>query len=421
MRIKFAVLILSLAAYALFGVQPTMAQNARTSYIGTNWGPVPIPTIQPKWSISTDMPEDDLQMSLGTIATGDGQAYVLQKGRLLAVNTKTGKKSWAFGAKLSSPVFYSKGEVYVSSQDGTLYAVNAANGKKKWGTTVKTSGINQLYVNGDRLFAVNGHVQAFDLKSGKWLWTDDYPELFVGGPLWFTSGKILISTVISGAYSYDALLAFDENSGHLVWTAGNASMPLLMKSNTVVVQRTSNWLTQVELTTLDTLDVLTGKVVKTVEYPQNGSAWIDSERVYISVSGAVYGYPLDADPAKTIRDSYKPEGGIQNHWAGGPDAGRLLFTDGMQFTGVKLVNKSTVLYGWMGNPIARFDAIGNGVYIALTDGKVVVVNLITAKRLFELQMPSRVFGPTLQDDGMIIVQSKGRVSAFPEPEQLKTT
>lgn len=55
----------------------------------------------------------------------------------------------------------------------------------------------------------------------------------------------------------------------------------------------------------------------------------------------------------------------------------------------------------------------------LTDGKVVVINLITAKRLFQLQMPSRVFGPTLQADAMIIVQSKGKVSAFPEPVQFK--
>jgi outer membrane protein assembly factor BamB len=152
-----------------------------------------------------------------------------------------------------------------------------------------------------------------------------------------------------------------------------------------------------------------------------GTAWIDSERVYINVSGTVYGYPLDADPAKTTRDSYKPQGGYENHWAGGPEAGRLLFTDGMYITGVKLVNKSTVFYGWLGNPIARFDTFGNGLYVALTDGKVVAVNLITSKKLFQLQMTSRVFGPTLLDDGMIIVQSKGKVSAFPEPEQLKAT
>jgi outer membrane protein assembly factor BamB len=114
-------------------------------------------------------------------------------------------------------------------------------------------------LNGDRLFAGNNHIQAFDLVSGKWLWTDDYPEGFAGVPLWFADGKILVSTMISGAYSYDALLAFDEQSGHLVWTAKNASKPLLIKSNTVVVQRTSNVLNQIAATTLDTLDYPLGK------------------------------------------------------------------------------------------------------------------------------------------------------------------
>lgn len=280
---------------------------------------------------------------------------------------------------------------------------------------------------------MDGDIQAFDLLTGKWLWTDNYLDLY-GGPLSFVGGKILVSTVISGAYSYDALLAFDEKNGRLSWTANNASKPLLVNNNTVVVQRTSNWLSQVVLTTLDTIDVSTGEILKTAEYNPTGidpikvkeslsypgsSAWIDTDTIYISISGVVYGYPLDADPTKIIRDSYRPEGGYQNHWIGGPSAGRLLFTDGINITGVKLVNKSSVFYGSMGNPIARFDTIGKGMYVSLTDGKVVVINLMTAKRLFQLQMPSRVFGPTLQADAMIIVQSKGNVSDFPEPVQFK--
>jgi outer membrane protein assembly factor BamB len=433
MRIKYASLLFSLTALFYFGLQPTIVLMADSSYIGTNWDPDPIPNITPKWSISTDVPKEDWRISEGTIATGDGKVFVIQKGQLLAVNTKTGKKAWAFGSKLVSPLLYNDGIVYVSSNDGALFAVNTTNGKKKWGTTFKTSAIQYLQTNNDRLFVVNGDIQAFELKTGKGLWTDDYPDLF-GGPLSFAGGKIVVSTMISGAYSYYALMGFDEKTGRLSWTVSNASKPLLVNNNTFVVQRTSNLLSQLVLTTLDTIDTSTGEIVKTVEYNPTGidpieakellsfpgsEAWIDSDTIYMRISGVVYGYPLDADPIKTIRDSYRPEGGYQNHWIGGPSAGRLLFTDGINITGVKLVNKSTVFYGSMGNPIARFDIIGEGMYVSLTDGKVVAVDLINAKRLFQLQMPSRVFGPTVQADGMIIVQSKGKISAFPEPVQFQ--
>ncbi|MCL6603723.1 MAG: PQQ-binding-like beta-propeller repeat protein [Paenibacillus sp.] len=423
MRIKFTLLFLSVISLTVFGIHPTSVQAANTSYTGTNWEvDPPIPLIQPTWSLATDKVSTETMNSTGwsAVTSGKGKVFLLQNGNLLALNSKTGKKVWAFGSMLSSSVLYSNGVVYAKSENGTIFAVNATNGKKIWGTNVKVSGITQFYTNGELFYAVNGDLHAFDLKTGKWLWSDDYAEKF-GGPLWFSNDKILISSSISGAYTYDVLLSFSAQTGRLAWTAANSSQPLLINKDTVIVQRTSNLMTQLELTTLDTLNASSGKVVKTVEYKPQGKAWIDSNRIYINVSTAVYGYPLDADPDKAIRDTYKPESGYTTHWAGGPDAGRLLFTDGMYITGVKLVNKTTVFYGWLGNPIARFDAIGNGLYVALTDGKVVALDLITGKSLFQLQMPSRVFGPTLQADGMIIVQSKGRVSAFPEPAQLKAS
>ncbi|WP_186438261.1 PQQ-binding-like beta-propeller repeat protein [Cohnella terricola] len=384
-----------------------------------NWTPPDTTaTVKPKWSVAIDVPKDLDTINAGTVATGANQVYIFQNGHMLAISAKTGETLWTYGSKLVSPIAYHAGGVYAVSEDGILHAIDAVNGKMKWTTNVKTSGIVGLFVNGDKAYVYNGHVRAFDLKSGALLWTDDYPYEFDLKDIAFANGKILVSTVFSGAYTYDTLLSFDESNGHLAWEAFNESSPLVVNENQILVQQTSNLMSQLEKTTLNTIDLLTGKVVKTVEFKENGKAWIESGRVYIFASGIVYAYPLDADPTKVTRDSYRSDSSYKNYWAGGPDADRILFTDGVNITGSKLVNKSVVYYGSAGAPrasIARFDTFENGLYIAYSDGRLEAKDLITAKRAFVLQMPGRVFGPTQREDGMIIVQSQGRVSAVPEP------
>ncbi|RKP58075.1 hypothetical protein D7Z26_00790 [Cohnella endophytica] len=405
--------------------QPAFAEAPHSSFKGMNWtSPDTTSIVQAKWSVAIDVPKDPETINAGTVATGGGNAYVFQKGSLLAIDAKTGKTLWTYGSKLASPIEYVAGVVYTLSEDGSLHAIDAANGKKKWSTTVRTNGIAKLLVNGDKVYVYNGHVRAFDAKSGALLWTDDYPTEFMFRDIAFANGKVLVSTEISGAYMYDTLLAFDDNNGRFAWEARNEGNTLNVKDNLILVQRTSSIFDQLNKTTLDTIDLATGKVVKTVEYKEDGEAWIDSGRLYIFAGGIVYAYPLDADPSTVTRDSYRSDSSYKNYWAGGPDAGRVLFTDGVHITGSKLVNKSLVYYGSAGAPgasIARFDTIGNGLYIAYSDGRLEAKDLITAKRTFMLQMPGRVFGPTQREAGMIIVQSQGRVSAVPEPALLKGT
>ncbi|MNO00001.1 hypothetical protein D3C81_2197870 [compost metagenome] len=59
------------------------------------------------------------------------------------------------------------------------------------------------------------------------------------------------------------------------------------------------------------------------------------------------------------------------------------------------------------------------MYLAEPSGKLVAVNLLTAKPVLQLQTSGRVFGPTLLESGMIIVQSKGKLAAFKEPAGLR--
>ncbi|MDI4643802.1 PQQ-binding-like beta-propeller repeat protein [Cohnella hashimotonis] len=411
--------------FVLFGafVRPIYADTPHSSYQGMNWtSPDTTATVKPKWTVAIDSPKDLNTINAGTIASGEGKVFVFQHGRLLALNAKTGKTLWAYGSKMISPIAYRDGVVYAISEEGVLHAIQAINGKKKWATASRTSGIARLLVNGDKVYVYNGHIRAFDAKSGTLLWTDHFPNAYSDQDIQFAAGKVLVSTSFSGAYTYQTLLAFNESNGQLAWEAPNASAPLYIQGNQIIVQRTSNLLDQLEKTTLDTIDTLSGKIVKTVEYEENGQAWIDSGHVYIFAAGVVYAYPLNAVPDQVARDSYRSDSAYKNFWAGGPDAGRILFTDGDQITGSKLVNKSVVYYGsagTQGTSIARFDTFGNGLYVAYSDGRLEAKDLITAKRVFVIQTKGRVFGPTLREDGMIIVQSQGSVNAVSEPALLK--
>ncbi|MBD3917861.1 PQQ-binding-like beta-propeller repeat protein [Paenibacillus sp. PR3] len=426
MSIQFIKPVLSFTlVLALFSalIQPIFAEAPHSSYIGKNWNaPDTTDTIKPKWSVVIDVPKDSNAINGGTIATGGGKVYAFQHGHLLAINAKTGKTLWTYGSGMVSPLAYLDGVVYAVSEDGIVHAINAANGKKKWVTTSRTTGITRILVNGEKVYIYNGHIRAYDTKSGALLWTDNFPNEFMEYDIVFVKGKVLVSTEFSGAYTYASLLAFNESNGRLAWEATNASAPLYVKEDQILVQQTSSFMNQLDKTTLDTIDLLSGKVVTSVEYKENGQAWIDSGRVYIFAAGVVYAYPLDAAPDQVSRDSYRSDISYKNYWAGGPDAGRILFTDGDYITGSKLINKSVVYYGsagFQGTSMARFDTFGNGLYIAYTDGRLEAKDLITAKRVFVIQTPGRVFGPTLREDGMIIVQSQGSVSAVSEPTLLK--
>ena len=185
----------------------------------------------------------------------------------------------------------------------------------------------------------------------------------------------------------------------------------------------------VMLTTLDTIDVQTGKVVKTQVYnPQNidvttkdfygpGQTWIHANNLFIAYGASVYNYPLDQDPSTAKKEIYKYSAASDHAiYAAGPYDGRLLFTDNGNLYGVKMLNNSPLFYnGGTSNPVARFDLIDHGLYVALTDGKLIVTDLVSAKPVLQLQTYARVFGKTLTLDSMIIVQTKGKVFAFKEP------
>ncbi|QYR21385.1 PQQ-like beta-propeller repeat protein [Paenibacillus sp. sptzw28] len=429
--------VIAVAAAAAISQLSATAVNAgvdpHTSYVGSNLdSTVVVPAVKPKWSLLMDKPADDPAMNEGMVAAGDGKLFLIQGGKLLAVQTKTGKKLWSYGSDLKAPLIYEAGRVYSASGSGAVYSLNAATGKKEWVSNVPSKGASRLYAEDGQLIAMNGDIQAYRLSDGTLIWRDNYKEA-LPGPLLFAGNRVLASNVESGAYSYTVLHAFDRTTGKEVWSKPNVSFPIAADGQSVTVQRQQTIIDKGILTTLDTLNLQSGSSVRTTEYnPENvdlskqefyspGSAWFSGDDVYITIGSKVYGYPKDADPVKVKKETYtSPSAGGDVRYAAGPYEGRLFYSDGESIFGVKLINKSPVFYNaGRSNPVARFDLIGHGMYIAQTDGKLIAMDLLKAEPVAQLQTYARVFGPTFSADGMIVVQTKGKLLAFPEPNSLK--
>ncbi len=429
--------VIGIGVMLLAGPAQSAAVDPHSSYIGSNFEDyyVNIPAAKVQWSSSMDIQADNYSMGKGVVAVGGAKVFVLQKGQLVAFNVQSGKLLWKYGSKLKSPLLYQEGILYVTSEAGTIYAVNATTGKNKWSSNVKTQGVTQLTVDKDQLFVANGDIGAYRLKDGVFQWRDDYSEGFYE-PLLVEGNLVLAENTISGAYMYDVLHALDRTTGKQLWESGNHALPIAATTGTILSQRLANLMDLLPLTTLDSLDVKTGKIVKTVEYNPNhidpnnpelgngfvssgGKAWISGNRMYINEGATIYGYPANTDPATVTRDTYSSTGSGQLlTYAAGPYDGRILFSNGESIYGVKTANKSLVSYSGLSRPIARFDLLGHGMYVAQTDGKLVVINLLTAAPVVQLQTSGRVFGPTILENGMIIVQSKGKLTVFKEPQIL---
>ncbi|MNO46628.1 outer membrane biogenesis protein BamB [compost metagenome] len=414
------------------------AVDSHTSYIGSNLDDyyANLPTAKVEWSTTMDLPtlgdiSTDYMMGKGVIAVGAGKAFILQKGQLIAINVQTGKVMWKYGSKLKTPLLYQDGVTYVTSEAGTIYAVNAATGKNKWSSSANSKGSTQLVIDKEQLFSANGDIQAYNLKDGKLQWRDNFGDKLFE-PFMVEGNLVLAQNSVSGAYTYDILHAFDRTTGKELWNTRDYYFPITEINGTLITQRKATLFDALPLPTLDSLDVKTGKVVKTVVYnPANidpndpeavkgGSAWSDGNRIFITGEKGVYSYPVNVDPAAVTRDNYSYESiGAKLSYAAGPYDGRILFSNGQSIYGVKMANKSVVQYAGITNPIARFDLLGHGMYVAQTDGKLIAIDLISAKPIVQLKTQGRVFGPTLLENGMIIVQSKGILTAFKEPQALK--
>ena len=159
-------------------------------------------------------------------AVVDGVVYVGSgNGSLYALNARTGKKEWAFrtrGRVHTSPAVYGN-EIVFGSMDGALYAVNRA-GHLLWKYQTNASlpfpmtgvfiGSPTIAPDLGLVFAGcrDGHLYAFDLKTGKLRWKlGEHGSWVVSTPA-YANGIVYAST--SDTKMVEAV---DAKTGKILW------------------------------------------------------------------------------------------------------------------------------------------------------------------------------------------------------------
>ncbi|MFC4811447.1 PQQ-binding-like beta-propeller repeat protein [Paenibacillus sp. GCM10023250] len=379
------------------------------------------------WTHAVDNPGDREMPGSGTAVTDGQRVFFLERGKLTAVMAGTGETLWTSGANLKGPLLTSGGRVFAMSADGRAVELDAKTGKTVWTASKLVPDARKLYANGGQLYVQGAQVTAFRLADGAFLWTQGN----FYGELRFAGHYLLASSVDSGAYSSYVLHAIDVRSGKQAWQLANESLPIEVRGGIAYAAREQTIMDHALLTTLDAIDLATGKIVKTrvynpegvnpasVVYYGPGQLLLQGDDVFVAYGHVVYRYPLNADPSKVRPDVYVANQAKGLRYAGGPYDGRLLFSDGEGVYGVKTADRARLSYNaGLEKPIARFDLIGHGLYVAQTDGVVTVVDLASGRTLLRARTEAQVTGPTLKAGAMVIVQAKGKLFAFEQPAGL---
>ncbi len=124
------------------------------------------------------------------------------KGRVIAVNAKTGKQIWTYeaGDSVLTAVAYQNGFVYFGSRDGHVYVLNAVNGELYWksriGNPIVSSPAvteNSVYVGAD-----NGVIYSIDIAGGNVIWQFDTDRIAKGEPIYsspaIANGKLYVGS-----------------------------------------------------------------------------------------------------------------------------------------------------------------------------------------------------------------------------------
>ena len=158
----------------------------------------------------------------GSPAVANGFVYIDIAYSLVAYNAFTGRKAWSFSAQepATSAVTVANGVVYVGESDFTIYALNATTGKKLWSVPNGSHEYTlSLAIANGMLYSYQGNVAAFNLKTGRHLWTAS-----IGIGVTPSPGIAVANGVVYvGSYDYNRhpkLYALNANTGIRLWSYG---------------------------------------------------------------------------------------------------------------------------------------------------------------------------------------------------------
>jgi outer membrane protein assembly factor BamB len=218
----------------------------------------------------------------------DGRVYVGDwRGRVYALDQKTGRVRWTFQAKgrIKGGIAKSGNRLFFGTYDGYLYAIRARTGKVIWRTRSqdRLGGRGDFYstpaVAYGRVYigSTDGKVYSFGAASGKLRWSQSMGGYVYGSP------AVWRKTVYVGSYG-DRFVALDAATGDVKWRfrvesdiSGSATV-----LNGVVYFSTFGEVTYA-------LDARTGRRLWTFRDGKYGGVVSDRERLYLVGHARMYG------------------------------------------------------------------------------------------------------------------------------------
>ncbi len=141
-------------------------------------------------------------------------------GRILALNSATGKLRWSRSLPSpseSSPLL-DHGRLYFGSQSGTVYALNATNGSVVWAYHASGAVKASPSLSGGVLYFgdYSGHVQAISEQTGQRLWRSSSEGALLGSGTFYSTAAVIYGRVYLGNTD-GRVYAYDAGSGRLDW------------------------------------------------------------------------------------------------------------------------------------------------------------------------------------------------------------
>ena len=140
-------------------------------------------------------------------------------GEVVAVNRNTGKKLWEVDLEvsLSGGVGVYEDVLFVGTSEGFVMKLNADDGSLVWSTRLHGEVLAAPQGDGKVVVAqtYDGKLQGLNFDTGEKLWVHDsnVPVLTVRG----TSSPILRNGVVYAGFANGRVLAFDSDTGAILW------------------------------------------------------------------------------------------------------------------------------------------------------------------------------------------------------------
>ncbi|MFC9708654.1 PQQ-binding-like beta-propeller repeat protein [Paenibacillus sp. NPDC056933] len=449
-RIVASFTAVGLVALGATAAIPSQAHAEAPDVSVRNWYSetgISVPELKPSWTAQVDNYLDMNEPYIGHQAIAEhGKVFTFAAAKLISMDAKTGKRLWSYGKGLTPYIVYHNDVIYGLNGDHKPYALNAKTGKAIWqsgsSTWIDTRYRTEMLVpTGDTLYVIKGSTTfAFDMKTGKLRWKADEPLGEGDGTAYLeeSNGVVLRTFFVQGALTSIQLNAYDKKTGKKLWDDFGQGEALQIKDGLVYsVDYHSSLLTDYQSAperkvNVNVYNLKTGVQKGSLEYNWKmkgdppfdygyGSVFATNGKLYIEQGDQIAEYNFDkytanADPLRTYQRPFYKENGQSL----GIVQERLVYkneTTG-EVAGIKLANGQKVR--WYGDaPVAQISVYGKGIYRAQRNGTLLGINMLTATPVFRVNTGGDLHEATLKTDGMIIIQSEGKLLGVKLPASLK--